>query len=206
MSDDATNIEYRPILADGNHPLFDKSELHHKQFPGDYRQVRYFALLVTQIAPSTIQDVNILQQQVCELLRNAIKHGNKLDPKKHVDVWYGFSPSSAHVIVQDQGQGFAELDAWNEFNRKRLEHLNQRDFAALADYVSFRSIQSDTDDGGNALFAAVEYWNGGVVFNDTRNAVAVWRTFASKRYSRPLLSLAQPDDSLEERAIEVHDL
>lgn len=45
-------------------------------------------------------------------------------------------------------------------------------------YVSWRTERSDTYDGGNALFAALEYWNLGVVYSNARNAVAVGKTFA----------------------------
>ena len=37
---------------------------------------------------------------------------------------------------------------------------------------------SDEEDGGNSLIAALEYWNGGMIFNDTKNKVGVVRWFA----------------------------
>ncbi len=40
---------------------------------------------------------------------------------------------------------------------------------------------SDEHDGGSALFAAVEFWNGGVVFNAKRNCMAVLKTFPKRR-------------------------
>ena len=52
----------------------------------------------------------------------------------------------------------------------------------LANYVSYRTIDSQLDDGGNALFAALEYWDGGIVYSDERNCVAVAKNFAQKRY------------------------
>ncbi|HOX32282.1 MAG TPA: ATP-binding protein, partial [Spirochaetales bacterium] len=33
----------------------------------------------------------------------------------------------------------------------------------------------------NALFAALEYWNGGFVFNQKRNCVAMLKRFPKKR-------------------------
>ena len=44
-------------------------------------------------------------------------------------------------------------------------------------YVSWRTERSDTYDGGNALFAALEYWNRGVVYSSGRNAIAVGKKF-----------------------------
>ena len=39
-------------------------------------------------------------------------------------------------------------------------------------------------DGGNAMFAATEYWNRGLVFNERRNGIAVYRSFQLKEYGR----------------------
>ena len=101
---------------------------------------------------------------------------------KKVTVWYSFSPAHAHLIVQDEGEGFKNLEEWNEFNRKRIECLRTQNFEDLANYVSFRTASSDEHDGGNALFAAVEYWNGGFVFNGKRNAVAMLKKFKQKHH------------------------
>ena len=61
---------------------------------------------------------------------------------------------------------------------KRLACLAANDFSALGDYLAFRTAQSDEQDNGISLFAALEYWNGGIVFNEQRNAVAVLRKYA----------------------------
>ncbi|MEA2710553.1 MAG: serine/threonine-protein kinase RsbW [Phycisphaerales bacterium] len=41
-----------------------------------------------------------------EGLMNAIKHGNKLDPKKTVHVEAKVTPKSTEIIIEDQGKGF----------------------------------------------------------------------------------------------------
>ena len=102
------------------------------------------------------------------------------DINKKVTVWYSFSPTHAHVIVQDEGEGFKDLEKWNEFNRKRLSCLHANNYEELANYVSFKTKESDAQDGGNALFAALEYWNGGFVYNGKRNAVAMLKKFQQK--------------------------
>ena len=106
--------------------------------------------------------------------------GNHCDINKKVTVWYSFSPTHAHIIVQDEGEGFQDLEKWNEFNKKRLECLHNNDFMELSNYVSFRTKESDSQDGGNALFAALEYWNGGFVYNGKRNAVAMLKKYQQK--------------------------
>ena len=168
------------LRSDDNDPLFDKTNMLRKDFPSDFRQIRYFTLLIVQSAPSEIKELNLLEQQISEVIKNAVKHGNHCDINKKVTVWYSFSPTHAHVIVQDEGEGFKDLEKWNEFNRRRLEALSAQDFAKLSNYVSYRTKDSDPQDGGNALFAALEYWDGGFVYNGKRNAVAMLKRYQQK--------------------------
>ncbi len=174
--------QIRELRSDGNDPLFDKTNMLKKEFPSDFRQIRYFTLLIVQSAPTEIKELNLLEQQISEVIKNAVKHGNNCDINKKVTVWYSFSPSHAHIIVEDQGEGFKDIDKWNKFNRKRLECLRTQDFEELTNYVSFRTKLSDEQDGGNALFAALEYWNGGFVYNDKKNGVAMLKKFQQKRH------------------------
>lgn len=172
----------KELKSDGGDPLFDKTDMIYKEFPSDFRQVRFFTLLIVQSAPPEIKGVNLLEQQISEVIKNAVKHGNKCDISKKVRVWYKFSALHAHLIVEDEGEGFTDLEKWNEFNRKRLEFLHDQNFEALAGYVSFRTSASDDNDGGNALFAALEYWDGGFIFNDKKNAVAMLKTYPKKKW------------------------
>lgn len=171
----------KSLVIDENHHLFDKTGLFYKEFPSDYRQIRYFTLLIVQKAPHEIKEINLLEQQISEVIKNAVKHGNKSDINKKVKVWYAFDTETAHLIVEDEGEGFKKLEEWNDFNTKRLQCLHDQNFEQLGDYVSFRTERSDDTDGGNALFAALEYWNDGVIYNNKKNAVAVRKTFRKRR-------------------------
>ncbi|MGP1577517.1 MAG: ATP-binding protein [Treponema sp.] len=172
----------KELRVDGNDPLFDKTGMLYKEFPSDFRQIRYFTLLIVQSAPLEIKGINLLEQQISEIIKNAVKHGNKCDPSKKVKVWYDFSHEHAHLIIEDEGPGFTDLEKWNEFNKKRLEFLHKQDFTNLESYVSFRTNESDDHDGGNALFAALEYWNGGFVFGDKKNSIAMLKQYPKKRH------------------------
>ncbi|MGP1415423.1 MAG: ATP-binding protein [Treponema sp.] len=172
----------RELRVDGRDPLFDKTDMLYKEFPSDFRQIRYFTLLIVQSAPLEIKGVNLLEQQISEVIKNAVKHGNKCDINKKVKVWYKFSQTHAHLIVEDEGEGFKDIERWNEFNKKRLEYLYNQDFEHIADYVSFRTTESDDNDGGNALFAALEYWDGGFLFNDAKNGVAMLKKYPKKKW------------------------
>ncbi|MEI6876699.1 MAG: ATP-binding protein [Spirochaetota bacterium] len=169
------------LRVDENATIFNKTGMLHKEFPSDSRQIRYFTLLIVQSAPPDIKEINLLEQQISEVIKNAVKHGNKSDPEKKVRVWYEFSPEHAHLIVEDEGDGFKDLEKWNEFNRQRQECLDRQDYEALAEYVSFRTRTSDDNDGGNALFAALEYWDGGFIFNQRRSSVAMMKFFPKRR-------------------------
>ena len=174
-------MEMKELRVDENSLLFDKTNLFYKKFPSDQRQIRYFALVIVQKAPPEIQEINLLEQQISELLKNAVKHGNRNDPSKSIHVWFYFSQDEARLIVEDEGEGFKNMEQWNEFNKQRLKLLTERNFDALDQFVSFRTDLSDEHDGGNALFAAMEYWDEGMVYNNKRNSVAVGKKFAKKR-------------------------
>lgn len=173
--------EPKQIRVDPDSPLFDTRGMFHKKFPSDFRQIRYFTLLVVQKAPPEIKEINLLEQQISELIKNAVKHGNKNNPGKSVQVWFHFDQDSARLVVQDEGAGFKRLEQWNEFNRRRTECFQGQDFEQMEHFVSFITEDSDENDSGNALFAALEYWDGGIVFNERRNCVAVAKQFPRRR-------------------------
>jgi serine/threonine-protein kinase RsbW len=166
------------IVVDPESPLLVTEGMYHKTFHIGFPQIRRLSNLIAQQAPTEVQEFNILEQQISELIKNAVKHGNKNDPSKALDVWFSFSRSHAHLIVKDQGTGFTEIERWNEFYQKKMECYRTHDFDRMMDYLSFRTEDSDDYDGGNAMFAAVEYWNQGVVFSGARNTVGVKRTFS----------------------------
>jgi len=169
--------EQKEILVDGAHRLFEKEGMFFKEFPSDFRQVRFFSMLIAQKAPAEIKEINLLEQQISELIKNAVRHGNKKDPAKKIKIWASFSREHAHLIVEDEGAGFRKIEEWNDFNRKRNQCFANQNFEELEKYFSYRTEESTDEDGGNALFATLEYWDGGVVFNDHRNTVAVYKHF-----------------------------
>jgi hypothetical protein len=168
------------IKVDDASPLFDKTGMEYREFPSDYSQIRFYAMTLTKSAPQGAWEVSLLEQQVSEIIKNAIKHGNKNDLTKKVRVWRQFTPDMAHFIVEDEGEGFKELEQWNAFSRKRFRRIREGNDDELGNYASFRGDSSDESDGGNALFAAVEYWNAGIVFNKKRNAVALKKLFKAR--------------------------
>ncbi len=116
--------QIKELRSDENDALFDKTNMLYKEFPSDFRQIRYFTLLIVQSAPLEIKEINLLEQQISEVIKNAVKHGNGCDINKKVRVWYSFSPTHAHLIVEDEGEGFQELEnEWNVCTSKTLKNL-----------------------------------------------------------------------------------
>ena len=175
------NSVAREILIDDNHAVFSREGMFFKEFPSDLRKIRYYTLLVVQKAPLAIKELNLLEQQISEIIKNAVKHGNKSDATKNIKIWYKFSEQDARIIVEDEGSGFSDIEKWNAFNGKRVTCVSEGDYDKLADFVSWRSSSSDDTDGGNALFAAVEYWNGGYIFNSKRNCVGALKVFPANQ-------------------------
>jgi serine/threonine-protein kinase RsbW len=171
------SANYHGLLVDENSPLFEESGMSTGEFNIDLSQIRRLSNLIAQKAPHEIHEINLLEQQISELIKNAVRHGNKNDKNKKIVVSWEFSHHHARLIVEDEGEGFQNLDEWNEFYRERLRCHREGQFEKMMDYLSFRTDESVPDDGGNAMFAAVEYWNQGVVYNDKRNKVAVKRHF-----------------------------
>ena len=56
--------EIKELRSDGNDPLFDKANMLYKEFPSDFRQIRYFTLLIVQSAPLEIKEITSLSSRL----------------------------------------------------------------------------------------------------------------------------------------------
>jgi serine/threonine-protein kinase RsbW len=167
----------RKLIVDDRNELFDAQGMKYKEFPSDFSQIRDYAAAILADCPEAFREGNLLEQQLSEIIKNGVKHGNRCDPAKKLRVWYDLR-KRVRFIVEDEGEGFRELDAWNEFYRKRQTALFNEDFDAFLSLASYIGPRSDEDDGGNSLVAALEYWNGGIIYNAARNKVGVVRWFS----------------------------
>jgi len=169
---------YKKLIVDEYNDLFDTEGLEYTEFPSDYDKIRKFTLVITTQAPDAFKEGNLLEQQVSEIIKNAIKHGNKRDISKKVKIWYSFK-KRVRFIVEDEGAGFQNLDKWNEFFKARQDALFNNDFEKFIELANYRGPNSDDSDGGNSLIAALEYWNGGMIWNGKKNKIGVIRWFTS---------------------------
>ena len=167
----------RKLIIDDQNELFDAKGMKYVEFPSDFFRIREYTAEILKEAPEHFLEGNLLHQQLSEIIKNGIKHGNKCDPKKKLKVWYDLR-KRARFIVEDEGKGFTELENWNEFFYKRQKALYEQNFEVFLDLASYRGPHSDETDGGNSLIAALEYWNGGMIFSGKRNKVGVVRWFS----------------------------
>jgi hypothetical protein len=167
----------RQLIVDERNELFDAQGMRYAEFPSDFSRIREFTAQILADCPPSFMEGNLLEQQLSEIIKNGIKHGNHNDPEKLLRVWYDLR-KRARFIVEDEGEGFSELEDWNEFFRRRQTALFDQDFDTFLSLASYRGPRSDDTDGGNSLIAALEYWNGGMIFNDQKNKVGVVRWYA----------------------------
>lgn len=167
------------IEINDNSPILSREGMNLKIFKSDFRLIRYITMTITKHAPECLRDINLLEQQISEIIKNGAKHGNKYDPEKEIKIWFKFTTNSAHIIVEDEGEGFKELEKWNQLKQLRDIAFRSRDYDKMAKYALWKGKSSTPEDGGNAMFAAIEYWNQGVVYSSKRNCVGVKKHFSN---------------------------
>ena len=166
----------KKLIVDDHNELFDARGMQRIEFPSEYQRIHEFTARVLQDAPEAFREENLLHQQLSEIIKNGIKHGNKCDPSKKLRVWFDLR-KRARFIVEDEGPGFSRLNEWNDFFYRRQKALYDEDFDTFLALASYRGPESTDEDGGNSLIAALEYWNGGMIYNAQCNKVGVVRWF-----------------------------
>lgn len=167
----------RKLIIDDHNELFDAQGMKYREFASDFSRVREYAATILADCPAPFREGNLLEQQLSEIIKNGIKHGNRCNMAKKLKVWYDLR-KRARFIVEDEGEGFTNLEAWNAFFVERQTALAQQDFDRFLALASYRGPHSDASDGGNSLIAALEYWNGGMIYSASRNKVGVVRWFS----------------------------
>ncbi len=167
----------KKLIVDDYSELFDTDEMEYREYASEFEKVRDITRELIAHAPDEFLDGYLLEQQISEIIKNAIKHGNQKDPAKKIRVWFSFR-KRVRLIVEDEGEGFKNLDAWNLFFKERQLALLNNDFDKFLSLASYRGPASDDSDGGNSLISALEYWNGGIIYSESRNKVGVIRWYS----------------------------
>ena len=167
----------RKLIVDDRNELFDAQGMRYVELASEFDRIRDYSAAILADCPAAFKEGRLLEQQLSEILKNGIKHGNGSDPTKKLRVWYDLR-NRARFIVEDEGPGFTDLEAWNAFYRQRQVALYEGRFDDFLALASYRGPRSGPEDGGNSLMAALEYWNGGMIYNEARNKVGVVRWFS----------------------------
>ncbi|MDR2768855.1 MAG: ATP-binding protein [Treponema sp.] len=171
------NIIIRKLIVDENNELFDAQGMKYVEFKSEFPKIREYSAKILEHCPEQFLEGNLLEQQLSEIIKNGIKHGNKCDVSKKLKIWYDLR-HRVRFIIEDQGEGFRRLEEWNEFYRRRQQALYDGDFGLFLKLAAYRGPESDESDGGNSLAAALEFWNGGIIYNNAKNKVGVVRWFS----------------------------
>ena len=71
-----------------------------------------------------------------EAIINAIKHGNRLDRSKQVQIEWRVTPQIAEFTVEDQGSGFKRVAVPNPTDEQNLEKLTGRGILLMEAYMN----------------------------------------------------------------------
>lgn len=81
------------------------------------------------------RDVQNISQALEEALVNAIRHGNRLDPKKKVEVFLRIDKEGFYVRIKDEGSGFDPRKVADPTRPDRLEMLGGRGLLMMRHYM-----------------------------------------------------------------------
>lgn len=77
-----TSFVVRKLIVDEHNELFDAQGMRYAEFPSEYGRIRDYAAAVLKDCPETFLEDGLLEQQLSEIIKNGIKHGNGSDPAK----------------------------------------------------------------------------------------------------------------------------
>ena len=81
-------------------------------------------------------DIFAMKLALEEALVNAVKHGNRLDPAKHVRVQYRVTTDRADVAIEDEGPGFNPAELPDPTLDENLEATHGRGILLMRAYMS----------------------------------------------------------------------
>ncbi len=84
---------------------------------------------------------------VRESVANAVKHGNKFDPAKEVEVTFQRSPKGVEIFVRDFGPGFAPEDIPDPTNPENLLKANGRGILFMRSFMDEVEWSNHADGG-----------------------------------------------------------
>lgn len=115
------------------------SSAHEVVIPSDTLAARAVQMRIVELLEELnypIPDVMGVRLALEEVLMNAIKHGNEMDPAKVVRVKYEVSPDHVAVEVEDQGEGFTPENLPDPTLPENLERPGGRGVFLIHQFMS----------------------------------------------------------------------
>jgi serine/threonine-protein kinase RsbW len=81
-----------------------------------------------------------IQLAIEEAMVNAVEHGNKLDPRKHITVAYSITPNRFEIAITDEGCGFMPETVPDPRKNENMHNVTGRGIVlmrALMDIVEY---------------------------------------------------------------------
>ncbi len=82
-----------------------------------------------------------------EALVNAIKHGNRMDPDKSVQIDWALSDAGVRVVIEDEGEGFDVTDVPDPTDDENLDKPGGRGIMLMRSFMSL----VEYNESGNRL-------------------------------------------------------
>ncbi|HPX26628.1 MAG TPA: ATP-binding protein [Treponemataceae bacterium] len=156
-----------------------KNSMHVRQIQSKDTLIRYYAMQTVKTLPMNDIEKKLLEQQISELIQNAVVHGNKNREELIVNIRYLYKNNVFTIILQDEGNGFTEFEHWKQWNEKRSkleQDKNAEEFSMYASYQK-RGSFNPCGFGGTGLFAAFEYWDKEFSFSKEGNTLTASKIF-----------------------------
>jgi serine/threonine-protein kinase RsbW len=77
-----------------------------------------------------------IKLSLTEAMVNAIRHGNRMDPKKKVHVEATVTPKEVVIVIEDEGPGFDRCGVPNPTLPENLEKCNGRGIHLIESYMN----------------------------------------------------------------------
>jgi serine/threonine-protein kinase RsbW len=103
---------------------------------GEGRMVQKEILAAVEEHSYSKDDTFAIKLALEEALINAIKHGNKLDPKKHVKIEASVTPKQAEIVIEDEGPGFDRKAVPDPTLDENIEKCSGRGILLMESYMN----------------------------------------------------------------------
>ncbi len=99
------------------------------------REIQKRILDAVEAAGYTSDNLFAVKISLEEALINAIKHGNKLDPKKKVHIEASVTPKETEIIIEDEGPGFRRKNVPDPTAEENLLKCSGRGILLMETYM-----------------------------------------------------------------------